>query len=102
MAARAIVPLVIHNGNCTERNAIWRDFKIGRAARTKISRQEFQLPLYYSHFEIAEFSQYQYFIDLVTSLLKNGNNKAFTSHFVFEKEMMRYRAKMLRFKTEMT
>ena len=23
-----------------------------------------QLPLYYGHFEIAEFSQYQYFIDL--------------------------------------
>ena len=23
MAARAIVPFVIHNGHCTERNAIW-------------------------------------------------------------------------------
>ena len=51
---------------------------------------------------MAESSQYQYFIDLVTSLLKNGNKKAFKSHFVFETEIMRYRAKMLRFKTEIT
>ena len=32
--------------------------------------------------------------------LKSRNKKAFTSHFVFETEMMRYR-KMVRFKTEM-
>ena len=28
----------------------------------KIARHQVQLPLYYSHFEIAEFNQYQYFI----------------------------------------
>ena len=55
--------------------------------------------LYYSHFEITEFSQYQYFIDQVAGLLKSGNKKTFTSHFVFQTEMMRYRAKMARFKT---
>ena len=46
----------------------------------------------------------QYFIDLVAGLLKTGNKKVFTSHFAFETEMMRYtcRAKMVRFKTEMT
>ena len=31
--------------------------------------------------------------------MKNGNKKAFTSHFAFDTEMMRYRAKMVRFKT---
>ena len=30
---------------------------------TKITRHEVQLPLNYSHFEIAEFSQYQYLFD---------------------------------------
>ena len=49
----------------------------------------------YSHFEIAEFSQYQYFIDQLAGLSKSGNKKAFTSHFVFETEMMRYGAKMI-------
>ena len=118
MAARATVPFVIHNGNhWTEWNAIWSniirvisksdaerelDLKSQVWFPTEISRHEFQLPLYYSHFELAESSQYQYFIDLVTSLSKNGNKKAFKSHFVFETEIMRYRAKMLRFKTEMT
>ena len=43
---------------------------------------------YYSHFEIAEFSQYQYFIDQVAGLLKSGHKKAVTSHFVFETEMI--------------
>ena len=32
-----------------------------------------QLPLYYSHFEIAEFSQYHYFISLLAGLLKSKN-----------------------------
>ena len=119
------------------------------------------LPLYYSHFKITEFSQYQYFNDQVVGLLKSRNKKAstssggsrggvqgahppvlfldqtetwraeknlfwdrppppisrgldgcppplseglnlpLTSHFVFETEMMQYRAKMVRFKTEM-
>ena len=69
--------------------------------QTKLAQQEVQLPLYYSHFEIAEFSQYQYFIDQLAGLLKSENKKAFTSHFVFEAEVMRYRAKIVRFKTEM-
>ena len=76
------------------------DFKIGRARiasfylksqvwfRTKIARHEVQFPLCYSHFEIAEFSQYQYFIDQVAGLLKSGHKKAVTSHFVFETEMI--------------
>ena len=57
--------------------------------------------LYYSGFEITEFSQYQYFIDQVAGLLKSGNRKTFTSNFEFDTEMMRYRAKMGRFTTEM-
>ena len=28
-----------------------------------------------------------------SSLLKSGNKRAFTSHFVFETEMMRYKAR---------
>ena len=43
-----------------------------------------------------------HFIDQVAGLLKSGNEKAFTSHFVPETEIMEYRAKMARFKTEMT
>ena len=58
-----------------------------------------QLPCYYNHFEIAEFNQYQYFIDQLAGLSKRGNKKAFTSHFVFETEMMRYGAKMIRCRT---
>jgi len=50
--------------------------------QTKIARHEVQLPLYYIHFEIAEFRQYEYLFDLVAGLLKSGNKKAFTSHFV--------------------
>ena len=52
------------------------------------------------HFEIAEFSrQYQYFIDQEAGLLKSRKKKAFASHFVFKTEMMRYRAKKVRFVT---
>ena len=50
---------------------------------------------------MAEFCQYQYFNDQLAGLLKSGNKKAIKSYFVFETEMMRYRAKMVRFKTEM-
>ena len=53
-----------------------------------MAKREVQLPPYYSHFEITEFSQYRYFIDQEGGLLKSGNKKAFTSHFVFETEMM--------------
>ena len=69
--------------------------------QTKIARHIVQLPLYYSHFEITEFSQYQYFNDQVAALLRSRNKKAFTSHFVFDTEMTRYRAKLVRFKTEL-
>ena len=48
----------------------------------KFARQEVQLRLYYSHFEIAELSWYQHFINLGASFLKSGNKKAFMSHFV--------------------
>ena len=41
-------------------------------------RHEVQLTLYYTWFEITEFSQNQ-FIDQVADLLKNGNKKAFTT-----------------------
>ena len=51
---------------------------------------------------ITEFSQCQYFIESAAgSSVESGNKKAFTSHFVFETEMMRYRTKVVRFKTEM-
>ena len=53
----------------------------------KFARQEVQLPLYYSHFEIAELRWYQHFINIGASFLKSGNKKAFMSHFVL---MMRY------------
>ena len=56
--------------------------------QTKIALHSVKLSLHYSHFEIAEFSQYQYSFDLVA-----GNKKAFTSHVVHETEMMQYRAK---------
>ena len=52
--------------------------------QTKTAQHEVQLPLYYIHFEIAEFSQHYHFIDRVAGLLKSRDKKAFTSHFVFE------------------
>ena len=55
------------------------------------------LPLYYSHFVIAEFSQYKYFMDQVAIMLKSGNKKTFPSHLVFETDMLRYRAKTVWF-----
>ena len=57
--------------------------------------------IYYSHFEITEFSQYQYLFDLVAGFLKSGDKKAFTSCFVPETEMVQKRVKMVRFETEM-
>jgi len=53
------------------------------STQRKFAQQEVQSPLYYSHFEIAELSLYQHFINLVASFLKSGNKKAFISHFVF-------------------
>ena len=44
--------------------------------------------------------KYQYFIVVVAGLFKSS--KAFTSHFVFERETMRYSPKMVRYKIEMS
>ena len=53
-----------------------------RFETTSMISDQIQVPLYYSHFEIAEFSgQYQYLFDQVAGLLKSGNKKTFTSHF---------------------
>ena len=54
---------IINNGNWTEWSAIWSEIirvvsKSQIWFQTKIARHEVQLPLYYVHFEIAEFSQY--------------------------------------------
>ena len=40
----------------------------------KIAWHEVQSQLYYSHFEIVEFSQYQYLIGLVAVLLEKKNS----------------------------
>ena len=104
--------LVITNGNWTNWSAMWyeiirlisKSVQFGLKSQvwfqTKIAWHEVQLPLYCSHFEIAEFSQYQYLIGQVAGLLKSRNKKAFTSHFVFKTEMTQYRAKMVQFKAE--
>ena len=67
-----------------------------------IALHSIQLSLYYSHFEITKFSQYKYFIDQIF-IVEKQKQKGFSSHFVSKSEMMRYsyRAKMVRFKTEM-
>ena len=78
---------VINIGKWFEWRAIWSEiirvtlkldertarvrFEITRVwFQTKIARHETQLPLYYSHFEIAEFSQYQYLFDQIAGLFK--------------------------------
>ena len=43
------------------------DWKSLVCFKAKIARHEVQLPLYHSHFEIAEFSQYRYFIGQLSS-----------------------------------
>ena len=70
-------------------------FEITSIISDQIVPHEVQLTFYHSHFEIAEFSQYRRLFDRVASLLKSGNKKAFSSHFVPETEMMQYRAKMV-------
>ena len=87
-----------------ECNLVWnhtRDFKFCRARsasliwydfRPKIALLSFQL-LYYSHFEIAKFGQYLYFIGPVAGLLKSGIENASTSYFVYEIGMLWFRAK---------
>ena len=48
---------------------------------TKIAQHKVQLPLHYGHFEIAEFSQYQYFINQVDGLLEKRKQKGFYISF---------------------
>ena len=100
----------LFNGSWTEWSVIWSEIihvilKLDERAvwfETNTERQEVQLPLYYSRFKIAEFSQHQCLVDLVANLLKSETKRLFsTSHFVFVTEMMWYRAKMVRFRTEM-
>ena len=53
--------------------------------QTKIARHQDQLPLYYSHFEIAEFSQWS-----SIQFVQKWKQKALTSNLVFKTGMMRY------------
>ena len=101
-----IKPEINNHGNWTEWSAIWSeiirlilkshvfDLKSQVWFQTKIAQPKVQLPLYYSHFEIAEYSQYQYLFEQVAVLFKSRNKKAFKSHFVPETGMMQYRAKI--------
>lgn len=67
------------------------DYKsqISNDFRPKLLTTRSSIATYYSYFEIAELSQYRYFIDLEADQLKRGNEKAFTFHFVVEKEIKR-------------
>ena len=65
-----IKSLKFNNGNWTEWIAIWSEIisvsSIGNLLvwfKANIARHEVQISTYHSHFEIAEFSQYRYFID---------------------------------------
>ena len=91
-----IKPVIYNHGNWTEWSAIWSeimrviikshafDLKSQVWFQTKIAQYKVQLPFYYSHFEIPEFSQYQYLLfDQVASLSKRGNKKAFTLYISF-------------------
>ena len=53
------------------------------------------------HFITAILKSQNSVSDLVSSLFKSGNKKAFTSNFVFKTEMMRYRTEMMPFRTWM-
>ena len=77
--------LIIYNGNWTEWSAVWSeilrmisklcefDLKSQVWFQTKIARHKVQLPLYYSHFEFSDFSQYQYLFRQVAGCSKVGN-----------------------------
>ena len=83
----------VYYNNWTEWSAIWSDLKIGRERSTSmISDQNYTT-------RSSSTIKLQPFWNRVAGLFKSGNKKAFTSHFVFETEMMGYRAKMERFKT---
>ena len=47
------------------------------------------------HFITAILKSQSSVSDLVSNLFKSGNNKAFTSNFVFETEMMRFRKNVI-------
>ena len=80
--------LIIYNGNWTEWSAVWSEiipmilkfckFNLKSQVwfQTKIARHKVQLPLYYSHFEFSEFSQYQYLFHQVAGCSKVGNTDA--------------------------
>ena len=115
-----IKPVINNHGNWTEWSAIWSEiirlilkshvwFEITSTGMIsdQFAQHRVQLPFYYSHFEIAEFSQYQYLFEQVAVLLKSRNKKAFKSHFVPETELIeqtlvqKIEQKLVRFKTEM-
>ena len=53
-----------------------------------MARHEVQLPLYYNHFEIAEFRQYQYLFGLVAGLLMSRNKKRLLHLILYTKQKM--------------
>ena len=77
-------------------------FQNRTSVQPKLHDAKFNNYFYYSHFEIAEFSQYQYIIHLVAGLLKREIKRLFYI-FIFWTETMRYTAvaKMMWFKTEL-
>ena len=93
-----------YNGNWTEWSAVWSeiipmilklcefDLKSQVWFQTKIARHKVQLPLYYSHFEFSEFSQYQYLFRQVAGCSKVGNTDAeWARHSI----MLTWAAKMI-------
>ena len=105
----------INNGNWTEWSAIWSEIirVISKSARVRFEITSMMsdqncttrssittwLQPFWNH--RIQSVRILYFIDQEAGLWKSRNKKAFTSHFVFETEMMRHRTKMVRFKTEM-
>ena len=51
------------------------------------------------HFITAILKSQNSISELVSSLFKSGNKKAFTSNFVLKTEMIRYRTEVMRFRT---
>ena len=57
--------------------------------QNKIARHSVQLPLYYNHFEIAEFKQsVPIFISSSSQFVEKRKQRAYSSYFVPETEMM--------------
>ena len=109
----------INNGNWTEWSEIWSEIiRVISKSNERTARVRFEITNMISDQNCTTRSSITtllqpfwnhriqsvlklYFIDQEAGLLKSRNKKAFTSHFVFETEMMRYGTKMVRFKTEM-